>query len=128
MKIQRVRAMVAIAYVDGYFDVEELKLLNSKAASLGISEGELIEILQDPYSEEPIDLVSISEKKIFLRDLMTMIYADGIVDEREMTLFDKYLSRFQMPDPQAFKSAFERLAQAEYDLKVLTDKNNLPDV
>ena len=98
MKKTKIKSLVAIAYSDGFFDVSELKLLNEKAISLGITNEEVIAILQNPYQDEFIPPVTFKEQIEFLFDLMQMIYADGQLEKNEKKLFLKYLDNFNFEE------------------------------
>lgn len=91
MNKSRIRALVATAYSDGFFDSRELHVINTKAKDLGLSGEEILEIIRNPENESILLPVTVEEKIQFMYDLMRVILADGKIEDNEKEIFYKYL-------------------------------------
>lgn len=91
MKKNKIKCLVALAYSDGCFDIEELDFINKRAIAEGLTNNEIIEVLQNPYSVDFTMPITNKEKFEFLFDMMGLIHADGKVDLNEKKMFSKYL-------------------------------------
>jgi len=98
MNESKLRALVATAYTDGFFDHRELYLINQKAKELGIDNNALLDIIKNPKSENIYIPVTNDEKLGFIYDLMKIIYADEIVENAEKEIFYKYLEQLNFSD------------------------------
>jgi len=83
-----------MAASDGDFSSTELEMLYEYALNRGVSKDDLIKILASPIGriEVPKEL---DIKVTYLFDLAKMVWADGRVDEDELTTLRKYASRFE---------------------------------
>ena len=109
-----------MAASDGDFSPTELEMLYEYALSRGVSKDQLMTILASPVGkiEIPEDLET---KVTYLYDLTQMIWADGQVDEDEMTTLKKYAKRFGfMPD--------NVLALADYLISSVKENKTLESV
>ena len=83
-------AIASLAAADGEVNSHEMKLLESFAHKLDISEAEFKEVMKKS-NKYPIDPQNSSEKRLErLFDLFKMIFADNEVDDDEMVLLKKY--------------------------------------
>ncbi|WP_103072138.1 TerB family tellurite resistance protein [Aquimarina sediminis] len=88
--IAQFAAIANIACTGGQSNEEEKRLLNKFAYKLNISEKHFTEVLRNP-SNYPINPPSSKEGRLqYLYDLFRMIFADNVIDEKEMKLIHKY--------------------------------------
>lgn len=83
-------AIATLAAVDGEVNPQEMRLLQSFANKLDISEAEFKEVMKKS-NKYPIDPQNSSEKRLErLFDLFKIIFADNEFDDDEMVLLKKY--------------------------------------
>ena len=83
-------AIATLAAVDGEVNPQEMRLLQSFANKLDISEAEFKEVMKKS-NKYPIDPQNSSEKRLErLFDLFKIIFADNEFDHDEMVLLKKY--------------------------------------
>ena len=83
-------SIATLAAVDGEINPQELKLLNSFAHKLNITEAEFKEVMKKS-NKYPIDPQNNSELRLErLFDLFRIIFADNEVEEDEMILLKRY--------------------------------------
>ncbi|VAW10884.1 FIG00651957: hypothetical protein [hydrothermal vent metagenome] len=83
-------SIATLAAADGEVSPQEMKLLNSFAIKLDISEADFKEVMKKS-NKYPIDPPNSSEKRLErLYDLFRIIFADNKVDDDEMVLLKKY--------------------------------------
>ena len=83
-------SIATLAAVDGEINPQELKLLNSFAYKLNITEAEFKEVMKKS-NKYPIDPQNNSELRLErLFDLFRIIFADNEVEEDEMILLKRY--------------------------------------
>jgi len=83
-------SIATLAAVDGEINPQELKLLNSFAYKLNITEAEFKEVMKKS-NKYPIDPQNNSELRLErLFDLFRIIFADNEVEDDEMILLKRY--------------------------------------
>jgi uncharacterized tellurite resistance protein B-like protein len=83
-------AMATLAASDGTISEEEKTMLDSFARKLEISEKEYKEVM-NPDNKFPIEPPVNSKKRLErLYDLFRIIFADHIIDDKELILLKKY--------------------------------------
>lgn len=83
-------AMATLAASNGVISDEEKSLLDAFARKLQISESEYKEVMK-PENKFPIEPpVNLEKRMERLYDLFRIIFADHIIDDREMVLLKKY--------------------------------------
>lgn len=83
-------AMASLAASNGVISDEEKSLLDAFARKLQISENEYKEVMK-PENKFPIEPpVNLEKRMERLYDLFRIIFADHIIDDREMALLKKY--------------------------------------
>ena len=87
----RIISLVATAYADGFFDIEELDYINKKAEKLEIDKGELLKIIQNPHINNPVYPTLEIEKLEFMYDIMELMLADTVIKDSETIIFNSYL-------------------------------------
>ena len=108
MKKNRIKALLATAYADGFFDSRELYVINSRARDLGLSGEEILELIRSPKAEVSIYPVTVEERIHFLYDLMRVILADEKIEEDEKSIFYKYLNELEF-EPSIFDDLFHTM-------------------
>jgi uncharacterized tellurite resistance protein B-like protein len=94
-------SIATLAAVDGEVNSQEMKLLNSFAYKLGITEAEFKEV-RKKSNKYPIDPSNSSEKRLErIFDLFKIIFADHDIDEDEMVLLKKYAIGLGYPSKKA---------------------------
>ncbi|WP_115460575.1 hypothetical protein [Winogradskyella aurantiaca] len=128
MNESKLRALVATAYSDGFFDSRELFIINQRAKELGIKKENLLEIIRNPDKEELILPITEQEKLHFMYDLMTVIYADKVIEESEKQIFYKYLNKLNFKS-EAHEEVFQLLRETVASDQTFEDflKNNFSD-
>ena len=96
-------SIATLAAVDGEINPQELKLLNSFAHKLNITDAEFKEVMKKS-NKYPIDPQNNSELRLErLFDLFRIIFADNEVEKDEMVLLKKYAIGLGYPNEKADK-------------------------
>ncbi len=82
--------LVMIARADGHVSIEESDLLQKIAKHIGLSMEQAQEILDKPENYETNPPVSKEERFRRLVNLVEMVNADGVFDDDEISLLQKY--------------------------------------
>ncbi len=88
----KAKLLLAMAMADGRFDPRELELLADRAMSWGISAEEFERIVNEPEisDEETLGLPEEEdERAVLFSELILMAFADGELDESELTVLIK---------------------------------------
>lgn len=103
-------AIASLAAVDGDVNPNEMKLLESFAQKLNITDAEFKEVMKKS-NKYPIDPQNSSEKRLErLFDLFKIIFADNEVDDDEMVLLKKYALGLGYPSDKADKIIAKSIA------------------
>lgn len=113
----KIRALLAIAYSDSFFDISELEYINNKAKELGLKNEDLIEIIKKPVGSDFNYPITEEEKFHFVFDLMELIHVDGVVDESEIKIFHTYLNKL------GFSSEYHEEIHAMIESAVVKKQN-----
>lgn len=84
------RNLVLLAQVDGTIDDTELVLLNKIGQRIGLSYTQIGTILDDPKGFNVMPPVSKDERYENMIDLIRMVVADSIIDEKEIALLERF--------------------------------------
>lgn len=79
-------AIVRVALSDGAINDSERAFIERLAKNLDIHEGEMNEVLEDPYRFPVNPPVSYDQRLERLYDIARMVYVDKIADEDEMRI------------------------------------------
>lgn len=82
--------LVLIAQVDGHVDDAELVLLRKIGMHIGLSYAQIGAIIDEPKNFNVIPPVSKDERFENMIDLIRMMHADGIDDEKEVKLLERF--------------------------------------
>lgn len=87
--------LLSLAKVDGFFHLSEYEFLLTVASKLGVSVNYLRKLKQE---NEPVILnlpKNPMEKFHYWYDLLTMVLADGIIHEKELSFVERLIPIFQ---------------------------------
>jgi len=84
------RNLVLLAQVDGIVDDSELLLLNKIGQRIDLSYTQIGNILDNPFDFNVMPPASKDERYENMIDLIRMVMADSIFDEREMVLLERF--------------------------------------
>ncbi len=84
------RNLVLLAQVDGIVDDSELLLLNKIGQRIGLTYTQIGNILDNPKGYNVMPPVSKDERYENMIDLIRMVMADSIFDEKEMVLLERF--------------------------------------
>jgi len=84
------RNLVLIANVDGHLDDHELVLLYKIGHHIGLTNTQIGEIMDNPDQFTVIPPSSKDERMEMISDMIRMMMADGVVEEKEEKLLSRY--------------------------------------
>ncbi len=84
------RNLIMLARIDGKLGAEEKALLNRMAQRLSITDEQVKEIMDDSNSYPMIPPISREERYERFIQLIQMIFADGVVNEKEDVLVHRF--------------------------------------
>lgn len=84
------RNLVLLAQVDGTIDDSEILLLNKIGQRIGLSYTQIGNILDDPKSFNVMPPVSRDERYENMIDLIRMVVADSIIEEKEIKMLERF--------------------------------------
>lgn len=82
--------LVLIAQVDGHVDDSELLLLRKIGMHIGLSYAQIGAIIDDPTGFNVMPPASKDERFENIIDLVRMMHVDGIDDEKELKLLERF--------------------------------------
>ncbi len=97
-KKKSMRNLIAMAMADGSLDPEEEKFLYRVGGRYGLKDRQITSLINSDKSFSLYIPESHEEKMDQLYDLMQIIYADGIVHNKEVELCEEVVSRFGYAD------------------------------
>jgi len=84
------RNLVLLAQVDGIIDDSELLLLNKIGQSIGLTYTQIGNILDNPKDYNVMPPVSKDERYENMIDLIRMVIADSMIDEKEAVMLERF--------------------------------------
>lgn len=90
------RNLIQLASADGHLDESEIAVLYEIGKQRNLKEWQVAELLADQTAFEVFIPDSFLNKMNLLFDLMRLIYADGVVDEKEIAYIKFILSEFRL--------------------------------
>lgn len=90
------RNLIQLASADGHLDESEEKVLYEIGRQRHLKDWQIAELLSDKTHVEVFIPDSFLNKMNLLHDLMMIIYADGVVDEKEIAYIKHILSAFNL--------------------------------
>ena len=94
-KKTHLRNLIALAKSDGHLHLEEEKMLYKMGEKYGLKDRQIAKLIQ---SDEPLELKIPKDhgpKMDQLYDLVQMVYADGVVEDSEITFCEELMPQFQ---------------------------------
>ncbi|MEM7550633.1 MAG: hypothetical protein AAF363_13205 [Bacteroidota bacterium] len=93
-KKSHLRSLVALAKSDGHFDDREKEFLEKVGVKYGLKEKQIAKILSENVKVDPLVPETHEQKVGQLYDVIGMVLADEVIEEKEMEfcqdLFSKY--------------------------------------
>jgi len=97
IKIEHFQNIVAIAFADGNFNVEEAQFLAERAEDYGLDKETVDKIIETSDNLELIIPQNDEDKEEQLSDAVYMAMIDGKVEEREYNLCLKIAEKLDLP-------------------------------
>jgi len=97
-KKNHLKNLIALAKADGELHKDEIKLIYKMGHKYGLKDRQIERLIK---SEKEVELAipeTYDEKMDQLYDLMQMVFADGIVDENEITFCNEMVANFGYPE------------------------------
>ncbi len=118
-------SLYKVACCDNNFHELELKMLYDFAKKRGISEEHLNKTLLNPIDDN-VGIPENTETRItYLYELCLMIWADGVVDENELSALKKYIRHFEFEESNVEELAAFLLHEAEQNKPIQEILNQL---
>lgn len=95
-----VKNLVLLAKADGHVSDEELILIHRIGRHIGLTYGQIGEIIDNPNKYEVIPPVSKLERLEHMVHMVDLIQVDGIIDPKEMNLIAKFAVQIGFDDVQ----------------------------
>lgn len=95
-----VKNLVLLAKADGHVSDEELILIHRIGRHIGLTYGQIGEIIDNPNKYEVIPPVSKLERLEHMVHMVDLIQVDGIIDPKEMNLITKFAVQIGFDDVQ----------------------------
>jgi len=92
------RNLIQLASADGHLDDSEAKVLYEIGHQRKLKDWQIEELLND---KSPVDVFipeSFLNRMNLLHDLMLLLYADGVVDAKEISYMKKVLAAFNLSE------------------------------
>lgn len=95
-----VKNLVLLAKIDGHVSDEELILIHRIGRHIGLTYGQIGEIIDNPNKYEVIPPVSKLERLEHMVHMVDLIHVDGVIDPKEMNLIAKFAVQIGFEDIQ----------------------------
>lgn len=93
-KKKHIRNLVALANSDGFMHEDERALIFRLGEKYGLKERQVSKIIENAKQQELYVPEKDDEKMDQLFDLLQMVYADGVVDDKEIAFCKDVVSKF----------------------------------
>ena len=107
-----------IALSDTNLDTEELNFLYEFGASRGINKDSIDYVIRNPHKVKFEMPKGVYEKIECLYDFAKMILADGIIDPREINIFEAFILRFGFAQENAQEIINFLIEEAKQDTPI----------
>ena len=97
-KKNHLRNIIALAKSDGELHKDEVKLIYKLGHKYGLKDRQIERLITGKKELELNVPETFDEKMDQLYDVMQMVYADGVVDENEITFCNEMVSNFGYPE------------------------------
>ena len=119
------RNLVMVANVDGVLDDSEIVLLNKIGQRIGLTYAQIGAIMDDPQSFNVVPPVSKDDRFENMIDLIRMMHIDGIDEEREMKLLERFSVQigYRSIDDVDIESVIALIERGEDNDTIITELN-----
>lgn len=93
-----VKNLVLLAQADGHVSDEELVLIHRIGRHVGLTYGQIGEIIDDPHGYSVIPPVSKLERIEHMAHMVDVVQADGVLDQKEMDLLSVFAIQIGFED------------------------------
>lgn len=114
--------LVLIANVDGHVSDEELVLIHRIGRKIGLTNTQIGQILDDPSSIQVFPPVGREERYGHMIDMVHMMQADGVVDDKEMKMIGRFAVQigFKSIDDVNVEDILSELSEGKSNEEILT--------
>ncbi len=95
-KKNHIRNLLALANADGHMHAKETELLFRIGANYGLKDWQVQNLADSPEKAELTIPDNFNDRMNLLYDLLLMVYADGVVEKREIEFCEDVAKRFNM--------------------------------
>ncbi len=93
-KKNHLKNLVAMAAADGHIHEDEIKFLYKIGEKYGLKPKQIEKILENPEQTEPEIPADHHQKVALLYDLVSMMMADNVIDDKEMEFTREMFNKF----------------------------------
>ncbi len=97
--------LVMMAQSDGVFSDDEQKLIYKIGKGIGLSQTQMDELIKDAAKYPVNPPVSKEDRITRLVELVEVIYADGVLEDNEVSLFQRFGTALGFNDDQMIETA-----------------------
>lgn len=98
-KKNHIKNLLALSKADGHMHEKEIEMLYKIGKRYGLKERQINSLIE---SDEPFEINvpdNFSDKMNILYDLVLMVYADGVVEKKEIAFCEDVVKKFGMKRP-----------------------------
>ena len=95
-KKDHIRNLLALAKADGHFHEKEQKMLMKIGKRYGLKDRQITTLMDSKEKFEIVVPNNHNDKMNLLYDLMLMVYADGVVEKKEIAFCEDVVKKFGM--------------------------------
>lgn len=95
-KKDHIRNLLALAKADGHFHEKEQKMLMKIGKRYGLKDRQITTLMDSKEKFEVVVPNNHNDKMNLLYDLMLMVYADGVVEKKEIAFCEDVVKKFGM--------------------------------
>ena len=98
-------SLVLMAQSDGEFSDDERKLITKIGKGIGLSQAQMDELVKDAAKYPVNPPVSKEDRITRLVELVEVIYSDGILEDNEVSMFQRFGTALGFSDEQMLETA-----------------------
>ncbi|MCB9188551.1 MAG: TerB family tellurite resistance protein [Flavobacteriales bacterium] len=118
-----VKNLVLLAKADGHVSDEELVLIHRIGRHVGLTYGQIGEIIDNPHGYPVIPPVSKIERLEHMAHMVDVIQIDGVVDQKELNLLSIFAVQIGFKDVNdAHVNEILELLKADVDYEDIAEK------
>ncbi len=95
-KKNHIKSLLALAKADGFVHEKEVKMLYKIAKRYGLKDRQVKELIDSNEKFEVIVPNNFYDKMNILFDLMQMVWADGVIEKKEIAFCESLVKKFGM--------------------------------